>query len=418
MRDVFTAPGSTEGRVFPAGQADDDLLPVPIAEPAVPPANRIDFAKFTEAQQRQIRDIAASVSLRDTTSIMSFALEPQQRVQQALDELLKGISTHETGIAGELLIELATNVKALNLRKMQREVAGEDWVAGSLGKLPFFGQWFSAFRHFQLTHKQVLGYLETIEDKSSKEATRVRAAIQKLDRLFDVTLANIRELELYQAGGQLALESAHKEFAELATVASQKREQILNAELRDFQSQLSLFETRLERMNLGVADSLLSLPEIRLTQEAASIELGNMMDAVHFDLPKLKRRLIRFAAVNTIRDGQKSSDARRAVLRQIDEAGQEELAEAYARAKDSQGRGLEELAALTTQADGILRMIEQGAQKDIENRAIRQRTADGIVELQDRFLRSLQAQADKFVADTARSRGDKAAAPVDAGRDK
>jgi hypothetical protein len=66
------------------------------------------------------------------------------------------------------------------------------------------------------------------------------------------------------------------------------RSPVLFSGLRDMAEQINAFETRLVRMNIAVADAMVTIPQIRTAQEAARIEIRNIVDATLFDMARLK----------------------------------------------------------------------------------------------------------------------------------
>jgi hypothetical protein len=116
--------------------AAEKMPALPVLANALPASQLIPLDKFDDERRKRIGELAATVQMTDSDSIMTFGTEPQRRMNAFLDEMLKGVRTDETGAAGELIMELATAIKGLNLPKMKEEVAGEDGIAGMLAKLP------------------------------------------------------------------------------------------------------------------------------------------------------------------------------------------------------------------------------------------------------------------------------------------
>ena len=216
--------------------------------------------------------------ITDSNSIMTFGAEPQRRMNAFLDDMLKGVRTDEAGVAGELIVELASTIKGINLPKMKEEVAGQEGISGVLAKLPVVGGHFSAWRHFHETRKEIHEHLDRIEKKASVEMGRLQAENAAADARARETLVNLRELEVYLAAGQVALVKAREEFAAMKSKveAAQPPDPVYFSSLRDMAEQINAFETRLVRMNIAIADAMVTIPQIRTTQEAARIEIRNI----------------------------------------------------------------------------------------------------------------------------------------------
>src|SRR6516162_10273392 len=379
--------------------AAEKMPALPVLANALPASQLIPLDKFDDERRKRIGELAATVQMTDSNSIMTFGTEPQRRMNAFLDEMLKGVRTDETGAAGELIMELATAIKGLNLPKMKEEVAGEDGIAGMLAKLPVVGAHFSALRHFQETRKEIHEHLDRIEKKASVEMGRLQAENAAADARARETLINLRDLEVYLAAGQVALVKARDEFASLKSKveATQPRDPVQFSELRDMAEQVNAFETRLLRMNIAVADAMIAIPQIRTAQEAARIEIRNIMDAMLFDMPRLKGAILQVATLNQINKAAASTAARRQVAREIGQLGADALAQAYTNAKLSQGNAAADVEALESIAGRLLDTIGKGAKISEENRRKRDEAQKRIETLKVNLVLGLRASAEQIV---------------------
>ncbi|MFZ6742840.1 toxic anion resistance protein [Undibacterium sp. JH2W] len=352
---------------------------------------KINIAAFSEGQRQRVAQIVAATGELDSAAVTSFGTEQQIRMNQFLDELLVGIRTVDVGEAGAITLELARQIKTIKLAEMKAEVEGGDWVANSLGKLPLIGKYASALRYFQLNHAEIIKYLKEIEDRAQRERGKLAATNGKLDQLVERTIDNIRQLELYLAAGQSVLMRAKARFADKQADARMSNDQVAIMRLRDEVEQINAFEARLLRMHIGYTDALLSVPQIRLTQEAARIEERNIMDTILFDLPRLKSAILRVASLKQIIDASAGTEARREITRQVGSIGGDLLQQAYTQAKQSQGSGAEDVALLSQTADKILETIALGIRLDEENRQKRKAAETQLGDIKVKLLEGLRA---------------------------
>lgn len=373
--------------------SEKGLIVMPELANSMTESQKINLAKFDEAQRTRINQIVASVGELDSAAVTSFGAEKQMQMNAFLDDLLKGIRTSEVGEAGAITLELARHIKGMNLGDVKKEVEGGDWVANSFGKLPIVGKYVSALRSFQLNHAEVVKYLHEIQDRAQREMGKLAATNTKLDQLVDKTIENLKDMEFYLAAGQAVLVRAKAKFAASQAELAQSTDQVAFMKLRDDAEQIKAFEARLLRMHIGFTDALMSVPQIRLTQEAARIEARNIMDTILFDLPRLKSAILRVASLNQITVASKETDARREITRQIGVIGGDMLDEAYTKAKQSQGSGAEDVALLAQTADKLLETIAKGIRLDEENKQKRQAAEQQLGEIKTKLLDGLRANA-------------------------
>ncbi|MDY7540152.1 toxic anion resistance protein [Undibacterium sp. RTI2.1] len=374
-----------------------DNLPVPVLKYELQAERQIDLNKFSDEQKNRINQIASSVSFSDTNSLMSFGSDVQRELSQHLDQLLEGMRTSEAGRAGEITIALATTLRDLNLPKVKQEVEGHHSLTDALGKIPFVGDWFSALRALQQNHKKITDHLTAIEKKSQAQLTTLRSTNDKLDRMVQGTIDHIKNMELYMAAGQILVKRARVEFEQKRAAVEQSRDLIEIARLRDFGEQINAFETRIVRIHMAHSQSIISVPEIRATQTASMIEMNNVMDSILFDLPSLKRAIINVAALSEVAKASKATDARRALSRELNSIGSDELQVSYLKAKDSQGDFAADVAALAMSADKLLQTIELGRKLDIANVGKREKAITELSAINRTFTDGLIQSGDQFV---------------------
>jgi uncharacterized protein YaaN involved in tellurite resistance len=362
---------------------------------ALSDTQKINFIKFSEEQRKKIAQIAQTITVLDSNAVTGFGVEAQRRMNGYLDELLKGIKTYEVGEAGEITLELAKQIKSMNLPKMKEEAEGKDWFASTFGNLPLIGKQLSSIRYFIASHEEIVKHLSEIESRAQREAGKITAANSKLDQLINYTIDNVKELELYLAAGQSILMKVRADFKRLKDEVKSD-DPLAIAQLRDMAEQINAFEARLLRMHVAFTDALISIPQIRLNQEAGRIEIRNIMDTILFDIPRLKSAIIRVASLKQILNASKETEARREITRQIGKIGADALDEAYTKAKLSQGNGAEDVAYLAETADKLLETINKGVLIDEENRNKRSRAEQDLNSIQNKLVEGLRANVEEI----------------------
>ena len=362
----------------------------------VKPADLIEIAAFDDAHRREVVQIAASVSITDSNSIAVFGAAPQRRLSQFLDQLLRGAKSDDIGVAGALVVELATDLKALDLPGMKREAEGRK---ASLAALPVVGKYFSAFRRFRAMHQQVTSHLAGIEQRADTHLAKLKASNAALDKMLDATEDNLRELEVWVAGGQQALLRMRDEFAAARDVLRGQQDAVKLTHLRDMGEQINAFETRLVRMHVAFTRGILSVPQIRLAQQAGRIEIQNTLDTILFDLPDLKAAIVRVAALNQISRATEATQARRRITRELQEIGIDALDRAYTTAKATQGDMGSDVANLARVTERMLGLLERGAQLEEQNRGKREEALRQLGDVRQRLMDGLRANSDTMAHD-------------------
>ena len=355
------------------------------------PAELVDVSRLEPAARQQAGIIAQSVHTRDSNTIATFGAGPQRKLSGFLDQLLAGTRAEDIGLAGELVTELATSIKALDLPAVKREVEGK---APLLASLPLVGKYYSALRRFQAMQKTVVEHLAAIERKAETHLGKLKASNAGVGRLLDATEGNLRELEAWVAGGQQALARMRAELeAERAGLAD-AHDPVALAKLRDTAEQVDAFETRLVRMHVAFTRGVLSIPQVRIAQQAGRIEIQNTLDTILFDLPDLKSAIVRVAALHQISRAGDATAARRKIGQDLQQIGIDALDQAYTRAKQSQGDMGSDVALLSQMGDKILATLDRGVALDRENRVKREEAVQQLGEVRLRLMEGLRSHAE------------------------
>ena len=367
---------------------------VALAEPPamIAAGDLVALDSFDEARRKRAMEVAAGVSVTDSTSLATFGATPQRKLSGFLDQLLAGTRANEIGVAGDLVVELATSLKRLDLPSMKREAEG---AGPFLSRLPVVGKYFSVLRRFRAMQQGVLTHLTEIERKAELHLGKLKATNAGLDRLVDATEDNLRDIETYIAGGQQAALRMRAEHAALREEVRNSRDPVRMAKLRDMSEQINAFETRLVRMQVAFTRGILAIPQIRTAQQAGRIEIQNTLDTVLFDLPDFKSALVRVAALERIGRASDATAARRKITRELQEIGIDALDSAYTKAKASQGDMADDVASLAQVSDRMIGIINRGLEMDRANRGKRDEAVRQIGDVRAKLLDSLRDHADR-----------------------
>ena len=374
--------------------ANTDLVAAESSDPPqrIAPADLVDVASLDPGRRQKGDSIGQSVTARDSNAIATFGSGPQRKLSGFLDQLLTGTRAEEVGLAGELVTELATDIKALDLPAVKREVDGQ---APVLARLPVVGKYYSALRRFRAMQKTVVEHLATIEQKAETHLGKLKASNAGLDRLLDATEDNLRELEAWVAGGQQALLRMRAELEAERASLSESHDPVALAKLRDTGEQIDAFETRLVRMHVAFTRGVLSIPQVRIAQQAGRIEIQNTLDTILFDLPDLKSAIVRVAALHQISRAGDATAARRKIGQELQQIGIDALDQAYTKAKQTQGDMGADVELLSRMGDKILATLDKGLEIDRENRVKREQAVQQLGEVRLRLMDGLRGQAEQ-----------------------
>ena len=354
-----------------------------------------DLASMPEEMRQRAEEVSKGVSLADSTSIASFASDPQRQMSGHLDTMLENIRANQLGDAGELIAELATGLKGLDFSVMQGEAEGTlmGKVRGRLGKLPMLGKAVSHMERLHARNENIQEHLSSIEARAQLYMGQLRKGNNSMDELLNHTEANLYDLAVWLHGGELALVRIRQEFEAEKVNVIDSRDPVRLVRLKDMGEQIAAFETRLVRLQIAFTQGMQSIPQVRMAQQAARIEFQNTMDTILTDIPSIKSAILRILMLKQISTASDASAARRRLSRDLGRIGQDMLESAYTKAKNVRGdftKDIEFLAEIARKQSDLGRL---SSRMDIDARKNREQAIKQIIGIRAQFIDDQREQA-------------------------
>jgi uncharacterized protein YaaN involved in tellurite resistance len=378
--------------------SDDGLPNIPVL---LEEATMLPLDKFEPAQRKQIEQISAVVSLKNSNTIETFGAPVQKKFSSYLDSLMEGIQNNDIGSAKDLILELSRTIQRINIQEVSSETknGGPKGIKALLYKMPFgMGTRFSAVERFLASRSAIKSDMEKIEEKANIELAKLRKGSSDHDKLVEVTEKNLAELEIYLCAGQVALKKLREEFKVEREYCRQHRNDTVRlAKLSDMKAQIEAFETRMVRFSAYFTKSLTSIDQIRMAQTAGRIAFMDVMDTVLVDMPDMKRTIIQIAFLRQISEATSSSDARRATRRALGEVLDVALDTAVIHAQRVQGNFTQDIQALETMIKNHLERSLKVDEISRNNERARVAAMKQIGELRKRLDKGLMDRAERML---------------------
>jgi len=251
--EIEKAQGSIDvPAVTPAGGAlasrpDVGARSAPVAGPLTPD----DLASVAE--------IKNDVDLTDAQSVLSFGLPAQTRIANFADSLLGDVRNKEAGAGGEALADLLKKVRELDI----------DALGGRSGKarIPIIGRFANAFERFADRYQKVAASIDRIIDALARSRMALLRDMTVLDKMFELNLDCIKQLDVYIAAGEQALEELFRDKIPALEAEVAAGNDVMAAQrLTDLKQAATRFERRLHDLKLTRMIALQTAPQIRLIQ--------------------------------------------------------------------------------------------------------------------------------------------------------
>jgi uncharacterized protein YaaN involved in tellurite resistance len=258
---------------MPASGPDQGARSAPVAGPLTPE----DLARVAE-----IRD---SVDVTDAQGVLSYGLPAQSRIANFADSLLGDVRNKDAGAGGQALTDLLKKVRELDV----------DALGGGTGmaRIPILGKFANTFDRFAARYQKVATGIDRIVDALERSRMALLKDMTVLDKMYELNLDYLKQLDVYIAAGEQALEELHTvTIPALETVVAASTDVMAAQRLADLQQATGRFERRLHDLRLTRMIAIQTAPQIRLIQSNDQNLVEKIQASVLTTIPLWKNQIV------------------------------------------------------------------------------------------------------------------------------
>lgn len=251
------------------------------------------------------QELAKSINLKDTQSIIGFGVESQKKVTTVSEQMLQGVRTKDTGAVSSGMVEMISTMRGLDFGSI-KPGQKQGFFSKLLGKA-------SALTTFLQKYETVETHLTTVQNKLDQDRRSLLRDIVMLDKLYEAQLESLGLLEEYIAAGDYALEQINNEQIPAAEALAQETGDMADAQaLRDLTNARDTLERKVHDMKLTRQVTIQGLPTIRIVQDNDKGLAEKIQSQILNTLPLWKQQLAvavtMWRAQEAARDTKKASD--------------------------------------------------------------------------------------------------------------
>ncbi len=245
----------------------------------------VDITKFSPEDQAKAKEIAASVNVMDSQSIIQYGVSAQRDIASFSDTILEQVRAKDAGEIGEVLSNLVIKVKEINVDGLS------DGNAAS--RIPLIGGMFNAFQKFITRYNKLSVEIERIVDELDKAQMNLLKDITLLDNLYKKNVEYLKNLDLFIAAGDLKIkEMKEKILPEMKIAADASNDPAEAQKLNDFIQFISRFEKKIHDLKLSRMLSIQTSPQIRLIQNNDQLLVEKIQSSILNTIPLWKNQIV------------------------------------------------------------------------------------------------------------------------------
>jgi len=267
--DAPQPPTALEAGASPSPAA----TPTPTAEP------------LSQTDLVRIDEIKSGVDLADPQAVVSYGLPAQSRIAGFADSLLGDVRNKDAGSAGAALTDLLKKVRELDV----------DSLGGGsrASRIPVFGRFSKPFGRFADRYQKVSSGIEKVTDSLERSRMGLLKDITVLEKMFELNLEYIKQLDLYIAAGEQILEEM--QTVRLPALEAEVRasgDPMAAQRLSDFQQAIGRFERRIHDLKLTRQVAIQTAPQVRLIQGHDQNLVEKIQSSILNTIPLWKNQIV------------------------------------------------------------------------------------------------------------------------------
>ncbi len=319
---------------------------------------------LTEEEQKAVAEFASKIDITNSTAMIHYGAEAQQKVADFSDTALETVRTAELGEAGKMVSGLV-----VELRKFNDDI--ENVNGGFFSKL--FRSTKSKLASLQDKYDTVSKSVEKIVATLEGHEVTLTKDIAVLDKLYDTNLVYFKELSMYILAGKQRLE--YERTVTLPQLKQRAEESGLPEDAQkasDFAALCDRFEKKIYDLELSRMVSIQMGPQVRLVQNNDAMMTEKIQSTIVNTIPLWKSQMLITLGLAHSEDALKAEKAVTDMTNELLKKNAEKLHQStVAIAKESE-RGvidIETLTATNRELIGTLDEVHQIQNEGREKRA-------------------------------------------------
>lgn len=238
-------------------------------------------ANLTPEERKLVEEFAKKIDLTNSSMIMTYGSTAQRKVADFSDSALNNVRTQDLGEVGGMIINLVNELGQINI---------DEDLKGFKG---FFKKKQKKLEQLKNKYDNAEGSVEKICASLETHQVQLLKDVAVLDKLYEVNLANFKEVSLYIIAGKRRLNEARETtLKELIARANQTKLPEDAQSANDFAALCDRFEKKIYDLELTRMVAIQSAPQIRMIQNNDTQLAEKIQSTIVNTIPLWKSQMI------------------------------------------------------------------------------------------------------------------------------
>ena len=241
----------------------------------------LDYNKLNDQEKTAIDEFVEKIDEKDTNMIISFGAPAQTKISKFSDEVLNNVKTKKLGAVGDLLADLAGEIKSF------------DGCVDINMKPSLFNSIKKQIKRLMARYSKVETNINKIERELEGHKVQMMKDIAIFDQMYEKNIEYFKELSLYIIAGNKKLEQLKNEvLPALHQKAEETGEQNDAQAYNDMINIVNRFEKKLHDLKTTRIISIQMAPQIRLIQNNDTELVDKIQSSLINTIPLWKNQMI------------------------------------------------------------------------------------------------------------------------------
>ena len=327
------------------------------------------------ADTAKVYEIAKTINMSDTNSIISFGVDAQRGLTEHSDCILKGVRNKDTGPAGEVMNNLMVQVRTLGLDSLDPNA-----------KQSLLGRIFKSLtpvQKFIQSYETIESQVDSMVSKLEREKQTLSRDIIMLDGMYEEALKFFHDLELYIQAANLKLDEVNTvDVPALAAQVEASDSMEDTQALRDLQERALDLERKINDLLLTRTATMQLLPQLRMIQDVDKGLVNKIQSSILVTIPMWKTQIAMaitlWRQASAIKTEQAVADATNEMM--VKNAAL--LKQGSGDARRAMERGVVDIETLKKVNGDLIETIKEATQIAIEGKKARVKAQSEMVQLE------------------------------------
>lgn len=334
-----------------------------------------------EDQIQKAKEIAAQIKTEDSQAVVSFGIGAQKEISDFADNVLEQIRSKDAGFVGEILTNLVTNIKDLDVDGLNPVKKG------------WFGSIAASVKKFLVKYDKLDTQIEKIVNELDSARVNLLRDITLLDNMFSMNEQYLKNLDIFIAAGQIKLQEFKNDILPVAKLkAENSNDPMVVQGYNDLVQFVDRFEKKVHDLILSRMIAVQTAPQIRLIQSGDQTLVEKIQSSILNTIPLWKNQIVIaitiFRQKKALEAQKKVTDATNDLLRRNSEM----LKQGTISVAKENERGIVDIETLKKTNADLISTIEEVIKIQAEGRTKRQTVEQELVKLESELKNTLTSQ--------------------------